>query len=63
VRLTSFTHCANDAQVDLYEIIGEGHEWPGGKKLPAAFTAYLGPQSSAIDANAAMWSFFSRYTS
>jgi poly(3-hydroxybutyrate) depolymerase len=44
--------------VELYEIIGEGHEWPGGPPLPLALTALLGPQSSLVSANASMWTFF-----
>jgi poly(3-hydroxybutyrate) depolymerase len=44
--------------VQLYSIVGEGHEWPGGPTLPKALTAVLGPQSDAISANAVMWSFF-----
>jgi hypothetical protein len=30
----------------------------GGAAMPSRLTADLGPQSSAIDANAVMWSFF-----
>jgi poly(3-hydroxybutyrate) depolymerase len=47
--------------VELYEIIGEGHEWPGGVTLSPEFTAVLGPQSNAISANALMWAFFSAH--
>ena len=28
------TGCADGADVDLYSITGEGHEWPGGPHLP-----------------------------
>ena len=58
VVLTSYRSCANGAQVQLYEIIGEGHEWPGGPTLPSVYTNVLGPQSNAINANQLMWSFF-----
>jgi polyhydroxybutyrate depolymerase len=61
VDLTSYGNCANGAQVELYEIIGEGHEWPGGPTLPSGITALLGPQSNALSANATMWAFFSSH--
>jgi polyhydroxybutyrate depolymerase len=58
VKLTAYAGCASGAAVELYEVMGEGHEWPGGPVMPATITSELGPQSSAIDANAVMWSFF-----
>jgi len=58
VELTTYAHCSNGAVVELYEIIGEGHEWPGGRTLPSIVTQLLGPQSNAISANQLMWSFF-----
>jgi polyhydroxybutyrate depolymerase len=58
VRLTAYGPCRKGASVRLYSIAGEGHEWPGGPTLPASLTAVLGPQSSAVDANAVMWAFF-----
>ena len=61
IKLTVYGDCANSALVELYEVVGEGHEWPGGPTLPAAFTAVLGPQSTAINANSVIWSFFSNY--
>jgi polyhydroxybutyrate depolymerase len=61
VVLDTYSHCANGAQVELYEIIGEGHEWPGGPTLPSSITDLLGPQSNAVDANALIWSFFSAH--
>jgi polyhydroxybutyrate depolymerase len=57
-KLTTFTGCSNGAEVELYELMGEGHEWPGGPTMPASLTALLGPQSNAVNANALMWSFF-----
>jgi polyhydroxybutyrate depolymerase len=56
--LTTYTKCADGATVELYEVLGEGHEWPGGPTMPASLTALLGPQSDAVSANALMWSFF-----
>ncbi|HEY1762665.1 MAG TPA: PHB depolymerase family esterase [Acidimicrobiales bacterium] len=56
--LTTYAKCADGATVQLYELRGEGHEWPGGPKMPAALTALLGPQSDVVSANALMWAFF-----
>jgi poly(3-hydroxybutyrate) depolymerase len=46
----------------LYEIIGEGHQWPGGPPVAPSVIAVLGPQSNAISANSAIWSFFKAHT-
>jgi polyhydroxybutyrate depolymerase len=61
VTLTVYDSCAGGAKVELYEIAGEGHEWPGGPTLPSAFTSLLGPQSNAVSADSVIWSFFSSY--
>ncbi|MGA3147888.1 MAG: PHB depolymerase family esterase [Acidimicrobiales bacterium] len=58
VTLTSYGGCSGGAAVSLYTIAGEGHEWPGGPHLPKRLTRVLGPQSTAISANATMWAFF-----
>jgi polyhydroxybutyrate depolymerase len=58
VKLTTYAGCSGSAQVELYEIIGEGHEWPGGPTLPSSLTNILGPQSSLVNANTLMWAFF-----
>lgn len=58
VMLTTYKGCAKGAQVELYEVLGEGHEWPGGPALPSEITSVLGPQSQAISANDLMWAFF-----
>jgi polyhydroxybutyrate depolymerase len=58
VELTAYGGCEDGAVVDLYTIVGEGHEWPGGPTLPARDTGVLGAQSNAINADATMWAFF-----
>jgi polyhydroxybutyrate depolymerase len=58
VELTSYSRCTGGSAVELYEVKGEGHEWPGGPVVPSALTSVLGPQSNAVNANAVMWSFF-----
>jgi polyhydroxybutyrate depolymerase len=58
VTLTEYSGCKANAEVELYTIAGEGHEWPGGPHLPRAITRLLGPQSTAISADNVMWAFF-----
>lgn len=59
--LTAYRHCAAGSAVEAYTLLGEGHEWPGGPPLPAAFTKVLGPQSNAVNADETMWQFFHTY--
>lgn len=61
VTLTLYGRCQGSAIVELYTINGEGHEWPGGPKLPRGLTSVLGPQSNAINADTVIWSFFSAH--
>ena len=53
-----YTHCADDAAVVLYTVQGGGHQWPGGKPMPAWM---VGPASDAIDATTQMWAFFGEH--
>lgn len=55
---TTYLGCANGASVQLYEVIGEGHQWPGGPPVEASLVSLLGPQTNVISASALMWSFF-----
>lgn len=59
--LTTYSKCAGGAAVELYELKGEGHEWPGGPTMPSSLTALLGPQSNAVSASALMWAFFAAH--
>jgi polyhydroxybutyrate depolymerase len=59
--LTAYPGCAGDASVELYSVIGEGHEWPGGPAMPRVITRLLGPQSDVPNANNVMWAFFARH--
>lgn len=61
VELTTYSKCASDAEVELYEVMGEGHEWPGGPALSSMITSLLGPQSDLVSANTLMWSFFASH--
>ena len=58
VTLTQYNGCAGGATVELNSVSGEGHEWPDGPPLPSSLTRTLGPQSSVINADSAMWAFF-----
>jgi polyhydroxybutyrate depolymerase len=59
--LTTYTGCKAGSTVELYSVIGEGHEWPDGPPLPKVLTRVLGPQSTAVNADAVMWAFFSAH--
>jgi polyhydroxybutyrate depolymerase len=61
VTLTTYSRCSAGATVEMYGIVGEGHEWPGGPHLRKAITDGLGPQSDAVDANATIWAFFAAH--
>jgi polyhydroxybutyrate depolymerase len=51
-----YTDCADNAGVVLYTVRGEGHQWPGGKRVAAEWM--LGPYSRSNDATRQMWVFF-----
>ncbi len=53
-----YTGCADSASVVLYTIVGGGHQWPGGRPLPAFL---VGPYSRSIDATRVMWTFFAAH--
>jgi polyhydroxybutyrate depolymerase len=59
--LTTYAQCSDGADVELYSLIGEGHEWPGGPTQSPIVTGLLGPQSNAVNANQVMWSFFMKH--
>ncbi len=61
VTLTAYGQCEGAASVDLYTIAGGGHQWPGGPPLPRSLDRVLGPPTTAIDANATMWAFFTAH--
>ena len=55
VTRRSYSHCARNADVELYTIEGGGHTWPGGGASPAWF---VGKETRSIDASRIMWRFF-----
>jgi polyhydroxybutyrate depolymerase len=56
VTRLQYPDCADDAGVVLYTVKGEGHQWPGGKRVAAEWL--VGPYSRSIDATRQMWAFF-----
>jgi polyhydroxybutyrate depolymerase len=52
--------CPRKADVELYRIEGGGHTWPG-SEFSRAVSAFLGPTTFSIDANAIMWEFFQNH--
>jgi polyhydroxybutyrate depolymerase len=56
VTRIQYTECAGGASVVLYTVKGEGHQWPGGRRVPAQWM--LGHYSHSIDATGLMWAFF-----
>jgi polyhydroxybutyrate depolymerase len=55
VTRREYTNCADNAAVVLYTIEDGGHQWPGGKPMPAWM---VGSASHSIDATSLMWAFF-----
>jgi polyhydroxybutyrate depolymerase len=56
VTRIGYADCADDADVVLYAVKGEGHQWPGGKPIAAQWL--VGPYSGSVDATSLMWKFF-----
>jgi polyhydroxybutyrate depolymerase len=56
VTRLQYSDCADESDVTLYTIKGEGHQWPGGKPIKARWL--VGAYSSSIDATRLMWTFF-----
>ncbi|MFI6824873.1 alpha/beta hydrolase family esterase [Micromonospora sp. NPDC050187] len=58
----STASCAHGRAVDLITIADAGHQWPGGKPNPRAEQLLgLEPPSTALDATAEIWKFFSAH--
>jgi polyhydroxybutyrate depolymerase len=59
---TSVTACAAGRAVELVTIAGAGHQWPGGRPNTAAERLLgLDEPSTALDATATIWSFFTTH--
>lgn len=54
--------CPDGRAVELVTITGAGHQWPGGVASPVVEKiAGLPPPSTALDATATIWQFFSQH--
>ncbi len=61
-QFVRYSDCRNRAEVELYSMVGEGHEWPGGPVQSQATLNMHGPQTNALNANELIWSFFRNYS-
>lgn len=52
------TGCSPTSAVELFEIVGGGHTWPGGIGQPPLL---VGPTTRVIDATPTIWNFFSQH--
>jgi len=55
VHSITYTGCTNEAEVILYTILGGGHTWPGGKRMPHFL---VGETNHEIDATRILWDFY-----
>jgi polyhydroxybutyrate depolymerase len=60
VTMLRYSDCDGGAAVELYEIIGGGHSWPG-SEFSRAIESVIGPVTFSIDANELMWDFFQKH--
>jgi polyhydroxybutyrate depolymerase len=51
--------CRDGVEVVLWRLTGGGHVWPGAESV---LPRLLGPPTTVVDANEAMWTFFERFT-
>ena len=64
--MTATSRCDGGDEVELITVEGAGHQWPGGTPIArpgAARLLGLDQPSSALDATAVLWEFFSRHAS
>jgi len=57
VTRLQYKNFADDADVVLYTMKGEGHQWPSGMRVPAEWM--LGPYNRSTDATREMWGVLS----
>jgi polyhydroxybutyrate depolymerase len=61
VRVITFNDCIDDSEVQLYAVLGGGHNWPG-VQYEGATPRELSMINMDINAGEVMWTFFSRHT-
>ena len=63
VRLTEWSDCTDNADIDYYRVAGGGHTWPGAQEIIAnAIEPTLGRTSQTVAASRLMWEFFQGYS-
>lgn len=61
VVTTQTASCTDARRVTLISVAGAGHQWPGSRSKPVLETiAGISPPSTALDATATIWQFFSQ---
>jgi polyhydroxybutyrate depolymerase len=55
-----YAGCTPQADVEIWQLSGAGHVWPGG--TPGYLQSILGPSTAVIDANREAWAFFQRFS-
>jgi polyhydroxybutyrate depolymerase len=58
---TSVATCPGGRAVELVTIDGAGHQWPGSTPKRLGRLLGLDPPSTALDATAVIWAFFSEH--
>ncbi len=58
VEKSVYAPCSTGTEVNLYKVIGGGHQWPGTTSLLGG----LGAINRDISASAEIWNFFSRFS-
>ncbi|GHJ43930.1 hypothetical protein Cs7R123_12720 [Catellatospora sp. TT07R-123] len=59
---TALSSCPDGRAVELIVVAGAGHQWPGSVPKPVLERALgLDPPSTALDATAAIWTFFAAH--
>ncbi len=63
--LLTYTHCRSGAEVALWRFTGSGHVWPGATYNTGPMNTWIlagvGRGTVLVNANEAMWQFFSHY--
>jgi polyhydroxybutyrate depolymerase len=57
---TQTAGCPDGRTVELISVAGAGHQWPGGQPSPLAELAGIPEPSTALNATATIWEFFTQ---
>lgn len=59
--LTRYSQCSSGAIVELYSLIGGGHDWPPGLIGPPPLAASMGLPTVAVNVDTLIWDFFKKF--